>query len=520
MLLPLLVLACANPNRETAVTGELRWEPCPLRYEDEGRPWAQCVTADLPLWWDDPEGETIEVFAQRRLPDQEVERQLWMLAGGPGQSATVYEEYVLDLQDAIPGTEILLYEHRGVGRSTRLSCPDQEADGSEEGIDVSAAEWPDCLAAVQEEWGEDLAAFSVDAAAFDLEHLLTQAEGEVPVFVYGGSYGTTLGWRFLQHFPDRVDGVVLDSLAVDVDHRVYDQEFDLVGRAFLEECGQDERCAEALGADPVATAEEIVAAVADGHCAEALDVQTLRAGTGAFLSDVSMRGYAPALFHRAGRCTEDDREDIRRLVSLFEDREPHYTERLYSPVLFANIELSEQWPEPWPSQEELEAVVDDALFSFAVGPAQRPLLEDWPRYALDPVVGQPLVTDTPVLMLQGGLDPQTPEWRSEGPASQLQGPGQHLVLFPQGAHILVGSTPAKGGDCATRIVEGFLLDPLAAPDDACVEEIEDIRFRGQPITSWLLFSDCSRYGNGCGGRRQDAALLLGLVGLLGWRRRR
>lgn len=511
-----LWVACSDPNRTPLTEGVLTWEPCALQADDRGQP-TQCTRTAMPLWWDEPDGATIELFAQRHLSDRG-DRVLWMLPGGPGQAGAVYEGSVEMLARRLPHTDLYVFEHRGVGRSSRLSCPDQEAPDSDEGVDISAAEWPACLDAVLADVGSDLAAYSSRAAADDLAEWIRLTARDREVFVYGASYGTTLAHRFLQRHPDLVDGVVLDSLALDVDHRVYDQEFDEVAREVFVACGEDERCAEALGPNPLAEADAIRAVVDDGSC-EAIDGTTLRRGAAAFVADVSMRGFAPALYHRAGRCDDDDAEDLTRLRNLFEGAEPHYTETLYSPVLFANIELSEQWPEPWPSLAELEAVEADTIASFGLGVAQRPLLDVWPRYAFDYGRDNRLaVTDTPMLMMHGDLDPLTPPWRAEGAREHFASEGQHFVRFAQGAHVLLGSTLGEGGDCATALVEDFLTDPMSPPDAACAGSAATLDFDGQPLRSWLLFSDCSRYGNGCGGGQAGLVVLPGLLAL--WRRRR
>lgn len=508
----LALAACVDPNREPLNEGDLSWEPCPLRFDGKGPP-SQCVTTEMPLRWSDPSGEQIDLFAQRWLAGKDSSRAIWMLPGGPGQSGAVYESYVKDLARELPDTDIYLFEHRGVGRSTRLSCPEEESPSSEDGIDVSLSEWPSCLASVGSEWGDDLSAFSSVEAAHDLAEWVSLANSDQQTFVYGGSYGTTLAHRFLQRYPDRVDGVILDSIAIDVDHRVYDTEYDAVGRELLALCAEDKRCSKDLGDDPVQTALDAIAFVRDGGC-DIVDEATLRNGAGAFLADASLRGFAPALFSRSLRCSEGDKADLERLIQLFVDREPHYTETLYSPVLFRNIELSEQWPEPWPELAALEEADAQTAFSFSIGPSSRPLLDLWPRYPWDPESdGALAVTDAPILMLQGGLDPQTPAHRTDAARAALDGPGQHFVFFPQGAHVLLGSTPGRGGDCATRLLADFLDDPLASPDTSCVETIDPVDFDGQPLTSTVLMGGCSRYGRGCGGGRAGlpAAALLALV---------
>lgn len=486
--------SCHDPNADPADDGGIDWQTCPLYVEGKDKPLAQCATVAVPLRHDAPDGDTVELFVQRRLGDGAT-RQVWMLAGGPGQPGSVFEGYIDDLSRADPATDWYTLDHRGVGRSTRLSCPDAEDPDSADGIDVAADEWPGCLAALEAEWGEDLAAFSSTEAARDLEALITRTEAG-DVFVYGGSYGTTLAHRFLQRFPDRVDGVVLDSVAIDVDHRVYDAEYDAVGREFMAFCAADKVCAEALGDDPYTQAKEVLAAMADGHCPDvAVDADGLREAAGAFLPDVSMRGFIPALFARVDRCTDDDVEELNRLVALFTDRPDHYIELQTSPALFANIELSEQWPEPWPDPAALEGVVAEAVFSFGLGPRQRPLLDVWPRYAAPDAALA--VTDTPMLILQGGLDPQTPLARTLALADHFDGAAQHLVVFPTGGHLLLGASAGRGGDCATALMLDFLDDPTAPPEASCAETAAEPKFRGQGLTSQLLFTDWSRYG-GCG----------------------
>ncbi|MEQ1568670.1 MAG: hypothetical protein ABMA64_23730 [Myxococcota bacterium] len=141
---PLALAACSNANRGSVVQGGVGWERCPLQVDGKGPP-TQCATVDVPLWPDEPDGPTIELFAQRHLARGGGDRVLWLLPGGPGQTGAVYESFVEDLDHALPHTDLYLFEHRGVGRSTRLGCPDQEDPASDGGIDVTGDEWPACL---------------------------------------------------------------------------------------------------------------------------------------------------------------------------------------------------------------------------------------------------------------------------------------------------------------------------------------------------------------------------------------
>jgi pimeloyl-ACP methyl ester carboxylesterase len=168
----------------------------------------------MPLDWAVPSADLISVFASRRPAiEQPAKVQLWLLAGGPGGSGDSYSTYVDQLAKELPDHDLYVLEHRGVGESTRVGCPDQESTTSEGGVGITASEWPACLEAVERSWGNKLSHFTTTADARDLKRFieLTRAPGQ-KVFVYGASYGTTRALRLLQVDPAGVDGVILDSV--------------------------------------------------------------------------------------------------------------------------------------------------------------------------------------------------------------------------------------------------------------------------------------------------------------------
>ena len=69
----------------------------------------------------------------------------------------------------------------------------------------------------------------------------------------------------------------------------------------------------------------------------------------------------------------------------------------------------------------------------------------------------------------GGLDAQTPTFRSEIVARAL--PGARLVVFPDSAHVQLGAI----NFCAAKIVVAFVGDPSAKRPLECVD---DLRFPG------------------------------------------
>jgi pimeloyl-ACP methyl ester carboxylesterase len=189
----------------------LSWGACPPGFETE------CARVPVPLDWDAPDSAHIEVLISRRpAPVQPARAQLWLVTGGPGNSAYHFasQGILAQLADGLPDTDVYVMEHRGIGYSTQLTCPVQQAESSPGGPEVTADEIPACAQHVDDNHGGGLSEFSVSNAARDLREVLSLARvDETRQFVYGVSYGTYLVQRFLRLFPDEIDGAVLDSVA-------------------------------------------------------------------------------------------------------------------------------------------------------------------------------------------------------------------------------------------------------------------------------------------------------------------
>jgi pimeloyl-ACP methyl ester carboxylesterase len=73
-------------------------------------------------------------------------------------------------------------------------------------------------------------------------------------------------------------------------------------------------------------------------------------------------------------------------------------------------------------------------------------------------------SSVPTLILSGGLDAQTPTFRSEVVARSLT--NAQLVVFPDGTHVQLGAINL----CAARILLAFVDDPGAQLPLECVDE--------------------------------------------------
>jgi pimeloyl-ACP methyl ester carboxylesterase len=483
------------------------WAPCPLFVDQPDGPEAECATFDVPLRWSDPAGPTIEVFVQRLRGVGPIRGQLWLLEGGPGGSGADFDEWMEELHELDPSLDLYAVDHRGVGRSTRLDCPAQETAGSEWGISIAPGEAAACRDTLVARWGDDLGEFSATAAAMDLGRLIELAEqpGQAR-YVYGVSYGTYWAHRYLELFPAQADGVVLDSIAPPgIDFVTYDEDFDRVGQDFLALCAADATCSSKLGPDPWATLGALYTSLAGGHCADlqqtwGLDATALRIVLAALLMSPITRTYLPATIYRLQRCDAGDVGAIDQMLTLlFGQQTTSYYDTLSSDALFYNVALSELWPDvaAHPTLDEITAVEASLFISTGLTPRVAEVQDVWPDYTDNGLVDGWAVTDTPLLMMNGDLDPMTPLWLAELMRPQFVGPHQSFVTVPRAAHCVTCQTPVAAGEqmCGLTLTLSFLRDPTAPLDESCLVDIPVESFVGDPALNDFVFGNVDLWEN-------------------------
>ena len=470
----------------------LEWtEQCTGGGADFGdqHPRLQCTSIEVPLNWDDPEGESI-VVAAFRVPTEASERvgALWHLDGGPGGSGLGFfleSDRVAAVNAA--GLDFVAPAHRGT-ISPRLSCGGVvESTGCRESLDA--------------EWGEGLQHFNTVQAAHDVAELLHRddPEGEAHAVVYGVSYGSYWAQFLLGAHPDAADAVILDSvLAADAD--VTQQEALVHSRAvdLLQRCVDDPVCGPRVGhASGEAFAQAVIDAVNDGDCG----VQDLgtwvgsnyHSRLGTLLNTKYARNYLPLLASMLERCLPDDSELAFHVAdalvnAAFADAPPpapgidHATrardqarrygvpfEFYFSPVTLAVVVATTLVPDG----VDVE-LGDDVLTTIGIPSllaATMPFYADLPNVAFDPDFSP----EVPVLILAAEYDLQTPLAWADGVAERF---GEDVVVFPDGQHSLVavgtGGKDLEGNACALPITLQFALAPREALDLDCVQTLPDI----------------------------------------------
>ncbi len=214
---------------------------------------------EVPLDYDDPDGDTIELYVVRHRAADPEERigSLLVNPGGPGFGGSglaydaefIYGAYLLDRFD------IIGWDPRGTGESEpAIDCVDDldpyfgietgpETDEEEAALLAAAAEFG---AACERFSGDILDHISTADAARDMD-AIREALGEDQISYFGWSYGTQLGATWATLFPDTVRAAVLDGAINPTTGRVQgliDQAggFDRTLAAFLADCSADDDC--------------------------------------------------------------------------------------------------------------------------------------------------------------------------------------------------------------------------------------------------------------------------------------
>ena len=389
------------------------------------------------------------------------------IAGGPGGSAVDDAAFVLSVFGTVNrARDIVLVDQRGTGGSDRLACPTPSPPVDPRNAAAIRAYVAACLARL----GADVRQYTTPPAMDDLAEVI-RALGYERANVYGGSYGATAAQYLLAQHPELVRTVILDGATL-LDVPI----FELWGRngqraleGILARCARTKRCANIY---PRVRGEvfAVIAALRKRPVrvrGKVIDAATA-AGAFQWLSR-SPRGAAeiPWVAHRARL---GDWTSLRLTLAAQEaaDRAAGV-----GWVMYWSIVCNEPWARHDPARTAaasrgtylFESTLADARVSAAVCTAV-PTIEPpaWSRARVR--------SDTPVLIVVGGADPQDPLGNVAAARREL--PNSLTVVVPGGGHgsVQLGCMPAvaqkfveRGSvrGLATACVRRYRPPPFAAP---------------------------------------------------------
>jgi len=426
---------------------------------------ARCGEIEVPEDRSKPDGRRIRIFAAV-LPANTLSPKadpLLILAGGPGQAASTLAPFVARLNEVRRTRDVVLIDQRGTGRSSPMQC-DAFKPRDDEALETDPVPRARACASELRAQGVDAAQYTTTAWIADLE-AMRDALGYARWNLWGGSYGTRVAQEYLRRHPDRIRTLMLDAVVppsmistLDV-WRTRQSTFDAVLRV----CGESAACRKSHP-DPATTLTTIAGALGPtGREVDAVDPRTGMVTRLHLTFDGVLALLQPLLY------TPDSSSLLPEMLALAAagDYGP-----LFAATQSANTNPVEQLNAALhfsvTCAEDVPRITPDLAAAALTGLSTRGIAENvigvcnvWPRGRVPADFAQPVVSDKPVLLFSGALDPVTPPAYGDLVAKTLAN-SRHIVASGFG-HIVSPNA------CGPRMIAAFVDDGgFAKLAESCV----------------------------------------------------
>ena len=471
LVITIALLACTPPNQNIAYQ-------CPLDVKADQH--VLCALFDVPERHDRPGGKVVQVAVAQfksanpnALPDP-----LVLLSGGPGDSN--FENFFPVLSSPLgevllSNRDVVVIESRGLYHSIPNLVADEifavQLEMVERNVNGPEANGK-LLEAMQLAHGRfvnervDLPAYNHRETAADINLVLT-ALGYDRFNLFGTSAGTIVAQQIMRDYPARLRAVILNA-AVPNAPDLFEQMFGNAARSlsrYFAMCESEEACSAAypeaearflrmlarLNASPVGI---------NATNPATNDEATLVLNGDKLSSWVFASMYWNTQIVRSiDRFLKGDFTEIRKSPDIFFPM----TRFSYALAYTATIADSPEFvATSGPIPDGYRAFVDglSLFFSPHLIEATREL---WRDEQTTRATNEPLVSDTPTLVMNGALDHVIPSESLDQLVSGLQ--GAYVFVFDGVAH-----SPVDAGECAVAMMMEFLADPSKAPDSSCMED--------------------------------------------------
>jgi pimeloyl-ACP methyl ester carboxylesterase len=380
---------------------------------------------------------------------------LFILAGGPGQSATEFAGVLIgEFAFAHERRDIVFVDQRGTGGSNPLQCSlggsfDAIVQSVAVGVDADLPAVRACRADLERR--ADLRFYTTPFAMDDMEDVRT-ALGYDRINLWAASYGTRAALVYMRQHPGRVRSAILRALGgVDLKlpatvasdgQRALDRLFGA--------CAMDAACRTAYPNVEGSLREVLARLEARPTTVQAVDPRDRQAHT----VRVDHNVFGTTLFFLL--FASDWSKEIPRIVHAAAARD-------YAPLAaFLPLSVLTAAPVHWGMRrtvlcaEDIPLVTEEEVRSWArdttvVDGSNLGLIaacKEWPAGELPKGYSNPVETDVPILAISGEEDPVLPPHRAEDALQWL--PNATHVVVPGAAH-----GPGFPG-CTTALAKQFL----------------------------------------------------------------
>lgn len=425
-----------------------------------------CGTVSVPENYEQADGKHIGIHYAILPAVQEGSQSdpMLILAGGPGQAATELAPMIARMFKAVrQKRDILLIDQRGTGKSHPLECdierPDELIRADDE-QDLSAlsrecqAQYPDT----------DTTQYHTVNAVKDFERVREHL-GIEQLNLYGGSYGTRVGLTYLREAPTSVRTATLDAVAPpQVIIGPFGQHGASAFDAMLEDCAEQSPCHEKF---PNLEQEyykvmneletgDILLETRDPLSFEPMEIKLT---PGRFSSIIRVALYHPntrqLLPYAIHSAADGDYHGILGLMGGTMSQSSIYLGLMLSVVCGEDL--------PRATAELFAQDGNNEFIGSRTGDAFVDMCAGWQSSSVPAYWSDPVVSDKPVLLLSGELDPVTPpEW---GDIAHRTLPNSKHLVAPNAGHTIASHT------CANTLIADFIEQgSIENIEGSCLEE--------------------------------------------------
>ncbi len=370
--------------------------------------------------------------------------------GGPGGSGVEFVANGFRLDDATMSDYHLVgFDPRGVGQSDPLDCgfafeagplPDFSPDDAAERTQLDR--WAEGLAdQCADRAGDRLDQFDTATVARDLE-AMRAAVGDPKLRYYGFSYGTLIGLRYMELFPDRVGAMVLDGV-VDPQQRIDELLIDQAVGFESALARMDDACVAELDCPP----QGIVSAYSQLNVRLEAEGPIGQVGPTELANALAFAGYSQGFWQPLAQALSDALAgDFAGIEAMSDGYYDGFSQELYTAVECIDGPRPET-PAEWDGFVA-EAVAAAPLLGSLVANDLRPCAY-WP---IDGSNSTPFVPTgppgLPVIVIGTTGDPATPFRNAAAVASALD---SGVLITHEGE----GHTAYRSSDCVRQIVAEY-----------------------------------------------------------------
>ncbi|MBO6880909.1 alpha/beta fold hydrolase [Winogradskyella sp.] len=455
LLVSLVFISCQSQSNHN----------CPFPYTNH-QPEDQCGFVEVPRNWDASNSETTRLgyLVITSKSEQRKDDPVIFLQGGPGGSvlslANIYSQLQFDTD-----RDFILFDQRGVGFSEEL-CPGLnlkllEIMAADLTIDDEISQLKASVLPCVERIKTDGRQFSTTTNAKDLE-ALRQHLGYKTLNLFGGSYGTRLGLKYMELYPAKVRSAVLSGL-FPLELRMYDALFSNFNNSLnllFERCTASPDC-HSKYPELKATFLAMYSDLKNNPIS--IDVQ----GTPFIINQQDVLLFMHQMLYR-----DDTIERIPEFIKALEQRDLDYISSvttLFVPritlinlaVYYAIMTADEG---KFDNQGKLDADSKHEIFSdtgLSLFSADPEVISSW--YSV-PVASNTMVavnSAIPTLLVSGEFDPVTPPSNGNTVAKGLKN-SQH-VIFKNNGHVPINN-------CFFNLAKAFLDAPTKPLATACSKQ--------------------------------------------------